>query len=36
MRVVNAEQMTVGEVDIADIVFDKKSRDDIPKVLCGL
>jgi len=36
MRVVKAEQMTVGEVDIADIVFDKRSRDDIPKVLCGL
>ena len=36
MRVVKAEQMTVGEVDIADIVFDKKSRDDIPKVLRGL
>jgi len=36
MRVVKAEQMTVGEVDIADIVFDKKSRDDIPKILRGL
>lgn len=36
MRVVKAEQMTVSEVAIADIFFDKKSRDDIPKVLCGL
>jgi hypothetical protein len=36
MRVVQPLQMTVGEVEIADIVFDKKSRDDIPKVLRGL
>jgi hypothetical protein len=28
--------MTLGEVDIAQIIFDKRSRDDIPKVLCGL
>lgn len=36
MRVVQPLQMTLGEVDIAHIVFDKRSRDDIPKVLCGL
>jgi len=36
MRVVQNEQMTVGEVDISKINFDLKSRDDIPKILRGL
>ena len=36
MRVVQNEQMTIGEVDIARINFDYKSRDDIPKILKGL
>lgn len=36
MRVVQPQQMTLGEVDIADIVFDTRSRDDIPKILRGL
>ncbi len=36
MRVVQNEQMTVGEVDISKMKFDLKSRDDIPKILRGL
>lgn len=36
MRVVQNEQMTIGEVDIAKIRFNDKSRDDIPKILKGL
>ena len=36
MRVVQSEQMTIGEVDISRISFDYKSRDDIPKILKGL
>ena len=36
MRVVQNEQMTIGEVDVSKIVFDPKSRDDIPKILRGL
>jgi IS5 family transposase len=36
MRVVQNEQMTIGEVDIASIRFNSKSRDDIPKILRGL
>ena len=36
MRVVQNEQMTIGEVDISRILFDLKSRDDIPKILKGL
>jgi len=36
MRVVQNEQMTIGEVDISKMVFDPKSRDDIPKILRGL
>ena len=36
MRVVQNEQMTIGEVDISKISFDLKSRDDIPKILRGL
>ena len=36
MRVIQNEQMTIGEVDISKIRFDPKSRDDIPKILRGL
>ena len=36
MRAVQNQQMTIGEVDIARINFDYKSRDDIPKILKGL
>ena len=33
MRVVKNPQMQIGEVDISKIVFDPKSRDDMPKLL---
>ena len=36
MRVVQNEQMMIGEVDISKMIFDPKSRDDIPKILRGL
>ncbi len=36
MRVVQSEQMTIGEVDVSKVTFDPKSRDDIPKILRGL
>lgn len=36
MRVVQNPQMQIGEVDIAQIKFDLRSRDDIPKILRGL
>ena len=36
MRVIQSQQMFLGEVDIAQIRFDSKSRDDIPKLLKGL
>ena len=36
MRVVQNEQMKIGEVDISKINFNPKSRDDIPKILRGL
>lgn len=36
MRAVHNPQMTIGEVDISQIKFDLKSRDDIPKILRGL
>ena len=36
MRVAQNEQMIIGEVDISNIRFDPKSRDDIPKILRGL
>ena len=36
MRVVQNKQMHIGEVDISQMKFDPKSRDDIPKVLKGL
>jgi len=36
VRVIQNEQMQIGEVDISQIKFDPRSRDDIPKVLKGL
>lgn len=36
MRTVFDPQMTFGQVDVADIVLDPKSRDDIPQLLRGL
>jgi hypothetical protein len=36
MRVVQNLQMQVGEVDISQIKFDPKSRDDMPRILKGL
>src|ERR1700679_1802573 len=36
MRIVKNLQMQIGEVDISQIKFDKKSRDDIPQVLKGV
>ena len=30
------DQMKIGEVDISNIKFDLKSRDEIPKLLMGL
>lgn len=36
MRVVQAIQMEIGEIDVSQIKFDLKSRDDIPKILRGL
>ncbi len=34
-KVINA-QMLLGQVDISEITFDPRSRDEIPKLLCGL
>ena len=36
MRAVQNAQMQIGEVDISQIKFDPKSRDDIPRILKGL
>lgn len=36
MRTVQNTQMQIGEVDIAQIKFDPRSRDDIPQILRGL
>ena len=36
MRVVQNPQMQLGEIDISQIKFNLKSRDDIPKILRGL
>ena len=36
MRQVIDAQRQFGQVDMADIVFDPKSRDDIPQLLLGL
>jgi hypothetical protein len=35
-RVVKRAQMEIGELPIAEVKFDLKSRDDIPKILRGL
>lgn len=36
MRNVISSQMQIGQVDIAEIVIDVTSRDDIPLILLGL
>ena len=36
MRLVKPSQLQLGEVDIASIQFDSRSRDDIPQLLRGL
>jgi len=36
MRTVINSQMMFGQIDISAIVFNPKSRDDIPKLLRGL
>jgi hypothetical protein len=36
MRVVQNQQMSIGEVDVSKITLDPRSRDDIPKILRGL
>ena len=36
MRKITEKQMQLGEVNIADISFDLKSRDEIPRLLKGL
>lgn len=36
MRKVIDLQMKIGEVSISNINFDLRSRDEIPKLLCGL
>jgi IS5 family transposase len=36
MRTVQNSQMQIGEVDVAQIKFNLKSRDDIPRILHGL
>lgn len=36
MRTVKLQQIQLGEIDIADIQFDERSRDDIPAILKGL
>lgn len=36
MRVVQNPQMQIGEIDLSQIKFNLKSRDDIPKILRGL
>ena len=36
MRQVQPKQLQLGEVDIAGIQFDLRSRDDIPQLLRGL
>ena len=36
MRVVQPAQIKLGEIDVAKIWLDPKSRDDIPQILRGL
>ena len=35
-RLAHNPQMQIGQIPIEDIKFDKKSRDDIPRILMGL
>ncbi len=36
MRIIHNSQMTLGQINIADIEISLKSRDDIPHILLGL
>ena len=36
MRIVHPPQMSIGQINIADIKIDLRSRDDIPQILLGL
>ena len=36
LRIIQNEQMRIGEIDISQIKFDPRSRDDMPKILKGL
>ena len=36
MRVSQNQQMLMGEVDVSNITFNPRSRDDMPKILRGL
>lgn len=36
MRTMQNIQMQIGEVDVSQIKFNLRSRDDIPRILCGL
>ena len=36
MRVPQNQQMLIGEVDVSNVRFNLRSRDDIPKILRGL
>jgi hypothetical protein len=36
MRIVQPQQLSIGEVDVSNIQFDINSRDDIPRILKGL
>jgi len=36
MRIVKHPQLRLGQIDIANIQFDPRSRDDMPAVLKGL
>ena len=36
MRIIHNPQFTLGQVDIANIKLDPRSRDDIPAILVGL
>jgi len=36
MRLLQNQQMLIGEVDVSNVTFNLKSRDDIPKILRGL
>jgi hypothetical protein len=36
MRVIRTAQMELGEIDVSQIKFYLRSRDDIPKILWGI